>query len=47
MDFSQFLVDLWAARMSLLAGFAQTLVISAVAILLGTGLGVLVGLGLT
>ena len=47
MDFSQFLVDLWAARMSLLAGFGQTLVISAVAILLGTGLGVLVGLGLT
>lgn len=47
MDFSQFLVDLWAARMSLLAGFAQTLVISAVSILLGTGLGVLVGLGLT
>ena len=47
MDFSQFLVDLWAARMSLLAGFAQTLVISVVSIVLGSGLGVLVGLGLT
>lgn len=47
MDFSQFLVDLWAARMSLLAGLAQTLVISVVSIVLGSGLGVLVGLGLT
>ncbi|WP_212525045.1 amino acid ABC transporter permease [Actibacterium sp. MT2.3-13A] len=47
MDLSLFLDNLWNARMSLLAGFGNTLLISLVAVILGSGLGVLVGLALS
>lgn len=47
MNFSLFLTDLWAARTSLLSGLGETVLISVSAIILGTLLGVLVGLALT
>lgn len=47
MNFTLFFADLWAARMSLLNGLGQTILISAGSVFLGTLLGVMVGLGLT
>lgn len=47
MNFTLFFADLWAARMSLLSGLGQTILISAGSVFLGTLLGVAVGLGLT
>jgi len=47
MDLSFFLDNLWNARMSLLSGFGKTLVISLASVILGSGLGVLVGLALS
>ena len=47
MNFSLFLTDLWAARMSLLSGLGETVLISVSAIVLGSLLGLLVGLALT
>lgn len=47
MNFTLFFADLWAARMSLLSGLGQTILISAGSVFLGTLLGVVVGLGLT
>ncbi|MFV0385382.1 amino acid ABC transporter permease [Paracoccus sp. (in: a-proteobacteria)] len=47
MNFSVFLTELWAARLSLLSGLGETVLISVCAIVLGTLLGVLVGLALT
>lgn len=47
MDFTSFFPILWAARMSLLSGLALTIVISVAAVVLGTILGIFVGLGLT
>jgi polar amino acid transport system permease protein len=47
MDLSLFLADLWNARMSLLSGFGNTILISLVSVILGSALGVLVGLALS
>jgi polar amino acid transport system permease protein len=47
MDLSLFLADLWNARMSLLSGFGNTILISLVSVVLGSALGVLVGLALS
>lgn len=47
MNFTLFLADLWTARMNLLNGLGQTVLISAGSVFLGTLLGVAVGLGLT
>lgn len=47
MEFSQFLSELWIARWPILNGTVNTLLISAIAIFLGTLLGILVGLALT
>ena len=47
MNFEFFLADMWAARMNLLEGLWQTILISAGSVILGTLLGVIVGLGLT
>ena len=46
MEFSQFLSELWIARGAIWDGFLMTLAISALAIVLGTVLGVFVGLAL-
>jgi polar amino acid transport system permease protein len=46
LDFNRFLVEFYLARWSLLEGLGVTLVISAVAIILGTLLGIGVGLSL-
>jgi polar amino acid transport system permease protein len=43
-NYSQFLVELWNARLSLLDGLGRTVLISLVAVVLGTVLGVGVGL---
>ena len=47
MDFTNFFPILWAARTSLLAGLWQTILVSVGAVILGTILGIFVGLGLT
>jgi len=46
MDFTRFFADLWTARFALLEGVGMTLVISGVAIVLGTLLGIGVALSL-
>lgn len=47
MNLSLFLAELWNARMSLLSGLGQTVLISAGSVVLGTVLGIAVGLALT
>lgn len=47
MNFTLFLADLWNARMSLLNGLGQTVLISIGSVFLGTILGIAVGLALT
>lgn len=47
MDLTRFLSELWIARNALAFGLGLTALISLIAVALGTGLGVLVGLGLT
>ncbi|WP_413204289.1 amino acid ABC transporter permease [Rhodospirillum sp. A1_3_36] len=47
MNISQFLVELWNARHSLLEGLERTVLISILSVVLGTGLGLGVGLALT
>jgi len=47
MNFALFLQDLWAARLNLLNGLGQTILISASSVFLGTLLGIAVGLALT
>ncbi|AJD51239.1 amino acid ABC transporter membrane protein 2, PAAT family [Thalassospira xiamenensis M-5 = DSM 17429] len=47
MNFSLFLNELWNARMNLLAGLGDTVLISVASVLLGTFLGVFVGLAMT
>jgi polar amino acid transport system permease protein len=46
MDFARFFADLWTARFALLEGVGMTLVISGIAIVLGTLLGIGVALSL-
>jgi len=47
MNFSLFLAELWNARMSLIYGLGNTVLISVVSVLLGSILGVFIGLALT
>ncbi len=47
MNFSLFLAELWNARMSLLAGLGDTILISVASVILGTVLGVFIGLVMT
>ncbi|GGD40336.1 amino acid ABC transporter permease [Sinisalibacter lacisalsi] len=47
MNFTLFFADLWTARMNLLNGLGQTVLISVGSVFLGTLLGVAVGLALT
>lgn len=47
MNFTLFFADLWSARISLLNGLGQTILISTGSVFLGTLLGVAVGLSLT
>ena len=47
MNFSLFLTELWNARINLLAGLGDTVLISVASVLLGTFLGVFVGLAMT
>lgn len=47
MNFSLFLAELWNARMSLIHGLGNTVLISVISVLLGTMLGVFIGLAMT
>ncbi|BDW96798.1 MULTISPECIES: amino acid ABC transporter permease [Thalassospira] len=47
MNFSLFLTELWNARLSLLSGLGDTILISVASVILGSVLGVFVGLAMT
>ncbi|MDP2696864.1 amino acid ABC transporter permease [Thalassospira sp.] len=47
MEFQQFIADAWAARISIMNGIGHTIVISVLAVVFGTILGIVVGLILT
>ncbi|NIY76206.1 amino acid ABC transporter permease [Thalassospira sp. HF15] len=47
MNFSLFLTELWNARLSLLSGLGNTILISAASVVLGSVLGVFIGLAMT
>jgi len=47
MNFSLFLTELWNARLSLLSGLGDTILISAASVVMGSVLGVFIGLAMT
>jgi polar amino acid transport system permease protein len=47
MNFSLFLTELWNARLSLLSGLGDTILISVASVVLGSSLGVFIGLAMT